>query len=270
MLNRATKSVIYVLLQVTLLATPTSVFTEVQAAREARILDPISVEKSYELPHSASASMNIEGKAQDSDVEACMTLALEVLDALPEEHADALEDITFVFDDDAKRGQAGGNKMRIRCANVSEEEFAAVLIHEMGHVVDLGLMEGVDGDTNAFQDGKRPVLSDDPSVLFYEISWVSNYDFSEGIHGYSFVSQYAASDPFEDFAESYAAYVLHGEMFREFASSNEELAEKYEFLKTYVFDGVEYDGISLAEFSSSTRVYDVTKLPFDLDSFLNK
>jgi len=267
-LNRATKSVIYVLLQVTLLITPTSVFAEVEP-REVSTIEPADIEEagSYALPHS-SGFVNIEGDTQDADVEACMSLALDVLDALPAEHTEALHKLTFVFDDDAKRGQAGGNIMRLRCSDISKEEFAAVLIHEMGHIVDTGLMQGSYGDGNEFKDGEKPVLSDDISVVFYEISWISNNTFSEGTDGYSFISGYAKTDPFEDFAESYVAYILHGESFRTYSDSNEDLSKKYEFLKKYVFDGVEYGGIDLAQVSEE-RVYDVTKLPFDLDLFLN-
>lgn len=241
------------------------------ASLEARMMEPIQIEKSgsFLLSHAASTSMNIAGDdAEDASVAACMSLALSVLDSLPAEHAEALTDLTLVFDTDAKRGQAGGNIMRIRCVNISDEEFAAVMVHEMGHIVDTGLLQGSGSDAYVFSDGSKPVLKDDLSVLFYETSWISNYSFTSETNGYSFVSRYAASDPFEDFAETYAAYVLHGETFRSYASSDAEINEKYEFMKNYVFDGVEYSGIDQAQVHDE-RVYDVTKLPFDLDFFLN-
>ncbi|PIP66387.1 hypothetical protein COW94_02055 [Candidatus Peregrinibacteria bacterium CG22_combo_CG10-13_8_21_14_all_44_10] len=270
MLNRATKAAIYVLLQVTLLITPMSVAAETSAL-EARMMEPIQIEKSgsFQLSHAASTSMNVSvDNAPDASVEACMSLALSVLGSLPAEHAEALTDLTLVFDDNAKRGQAGGHLMRIRCVDISDEEFAAVMVHEMGHIVDTGLLQGSGSDEYVFSDGSKPVLKDDLSVLFYETSWISNYSFTSETDGYSFVSRYATSDPFEDFAETYVAYVLHGETFRSYAASSDEINEKYEFMKNYVFEGIEYSGIDQAQ-AYDERVYDVTKLPFDLDFFLN-
>jgi hypothetical protein len=47
--------------------------------------------------------------------------------------------------------------------------------------------------------------------------------------------------PGEDFAESFSAYVVNGRRFREAASKNNVLAQKYNWLKNNVFKGTEYN-----------------------------
>lgn len=64
-------------------------------------------------------------------------------------------------------------------------------------------------------------------------------------------TSYANTTEREDFAVHFRAYVLSGEPFRS-ALSNPDLAERYSFLKDYIFQGVEYGviippGVALVE-----------------------
>lgn len=70
---------------------------------------------------------------------------------------------------------------------------------------------------------------------------------------YEFITDYAASEStsnqckagwngyHEDFADSFASYVLQGKYFRAAAQKNAKIKEKYDWLKKNVFEGVEYD-----------------------------
>jgi hypothetical protein len=215
-----------------------------------------------------ASSVNIQGLAEVSDVSSCLDIVNNVLDTLPSEHSMAVENLSLVFDEVAKRGQGGGNTVKVRCVNVSEDELVSVLIHEVGHVVDTGLIDANDGSDSTFTDGDYPVSSDDKSVDFYSVSWIANNEFQDSTSSYSFVSEYAMTDPFEDFAESYLYYVLHGESFRRLALVNSQIDAKYDFLRDYVFDGVEYGGFDWYTAPLFDRPYDSTLLPYDLEGFL--
>jgi hypothetical protein len=117
-------------------------------------------------------------------------------------------------------------------------------------------------------DGANPVYSDDPSLDFYKISFENQTTLKDIASDLDFVSGYAMSDPYEDFAESYAYYILHGNEFRELAQNNESLNQKYGYLKTRIFDGNEYfNGDESHNVELYTRQYDVTVLPYDMEKF---
>ena len=226
-------------------------------------------ELDYDSLHEAGGVLSIEGDAEISDVGTCMAAVYQTMEVLPAEHVEALNDLTLVFEEGVSRGQAGGDMMRLRCVDMTESELVAVFIHEMGHVVDTGMLESeyYAEAADGFWDGRKPVYSDDLSVDYYGISWLSNIEYGDEVSEHSFVSGYAGTDPFEDFAESYLMYVLHGESFKYMAQFDEDLAVKYEFMRNYIFDGVEYVGIDLNQADPYGRVFDANLLEFDLEKF---
>lgn len=54
------------------------------------------------------------------------------------------------------------------------------------------------------------------------------------------------SNPTESFATFFSAYVINGKQFRDAAKKNEKIAQKYNWLKDNVFEGIEYDTDLLA------------------------
>ncbi len=199
----------------------------------------------------------------------CKSLVYQTLKSLPEEPVNRLKHLTLYFSDEGRRGLGGGNTVILRCQNVTDEELVAVLVHEMGHVMDTGVMNGsYESGASAYTDGGNRVYLNDASVEYYDISWEREDKLKVGVSKYDFVSGYAMSDPFEDFAESYAYYILHGTEFRTLAEQNETIEEKYEFFKNQVFNGMEYEnGREAREVKTGMRHYDVTVLPYDLDKF---
>lgn len=159
--------------------------------------------------------------------------------------------------------------MIIRCVDVDEEELTAVAVHEMGHIVDTGHLNGSASDEKtSFDDRGKAVYDSDPSVLHYGVSWTDNSSFTSDTTG--FVSGYAMTNPYEDFAETYAAYVLHGDLFRFYTHFDTDLKKKYEFMRDTVFEGVEFDFGSedLPKISEvEERVYDITRVDYTLESF---
>jgi hypothetical protein len=208
-----------------------------------------------------------------TETESVSKMALEnrtltVLAHLPQDHAQSVESVIFDHDPYAHRGM-GGQKTIIIKADMAEKEFVGVLVHETGHNVDLiGLESRLQKQETEFFDGDTPIYKGDPSLDFYRISWENEYTRKWEGSSLDFVSGYAMSDPFEDFAESYAYYVLHNKDFQKLAASNPRLSQKYRFMKYRVFDGQEFD-TGYAGVVEKHRPWDVTVLPYELDNFLN-
>lgn len=59
------------------------------------------------------------------------------------------------------------------------------------------------------------------------------------------MSDYANTNPAEDFAVHFDRYVSKGPIFRAKAQLNVDLQERYDFLKQYLFNGLEYEGGTL-------------------------
>jgi hypothetical protein len=209
-----------------------------------------------------------ESKSSPSSLKHCESLVYRTLGSLPKEDASQLKNLTLFFSDDGRRGLGGGSTIILRCQNVTDEELVAVLVHEMGHITDTGVLKGtMEAGDSAFKDGSNPVYEDDPSVAFYGLSFKNESNRLGSALDLDFVSGYAQTDPFEDFAESYAYYILHGNEFRTLAGYNDVLAKKYDFLKKTVFKGKEYDNGDTGKADVLSRQYDVTVLPYEMNKF---
>jgi len=206
----------------------------------------------------------------EDESEHCEMLVYRTIEALPDEHTEELEELNLFYSDTGRRGYGGYDKIFIRCTDQEDAELSGVLIHEMGHIVDLGVLEGSeDAGKSVFRDGSTSIYQNDPSVEFYQISWQNSYTRKTGSDDLDFVTGYAKTDPFEDFAESYSFYLLQGDSFREMSKYNSKIAEKYEFMKENVFDGVEYDLSDELPDLVFTRNYDSTILEYDLDKLFD-
>lgn len=190
----------------------------------------------------------------------------KVLKQLPEFHHQTLEQIKIQKRHHPSRGRANGEKIIFDTTKIDDyQELIAVAVHEMGHVVDLGVLEGKSWQISRFRDGPKRIKADDPSVKFYEISWYNTKQ-RRPQQKKDFVSGYAMTTPFEDFAESYLMYRLHGEKFRNMMVKSTALQTKYQYMKTYVFAGQEYQKDKEATLQRS--FYDATLLPFENRDFL--
>jgi hypothetical protein len=200
----------------------------------------------------------------------CKSMVYKTLKSLPEEPVKHLKHLTLYFSDTGRRGLGGGNTIILRCKNVTDEELVGVLIHEMAHIMDTGVMQGTpQSGKSEFMDGLQPIYNNDASLEFYKLSFEDSETLKKGANRLDFVSGYAMTDAFEDFAESYTYYILHGTEFRQLAQQNKILKAKYEFLKTRVFNNKEYfNGKELSKGQMLVRHYDVTVLPYEMDKFL--
>jgi hypothetical protein len=75
----------------------------------------------------------------------------------------------------------------------------------------------------------------------------------------AFISWYAASNQYEDFAETFAFYVFHNREFLRRTQSEPALKEKYDFLQQNVFWDLFFD-TSYEKNTIPTSFWDVTKI----------
>jgi hypothetical protein len=192
-------------------------------------------------------------------------IAHDALTKLPEQCWSTLKNFYVRYDNPKNRGLAGASIM-ILSGNVPDDEFRALFMHEIGHVFDLNQKTACLGGTvqsgeSTFRDGNTPIYNDDPSVEFYKISWQDAETKKQNQAAANFVSGYAMTNIFEDFAESHTLFVLHNAEFRTMALGNYELALKYNFFIEHLYP----DGIKIAESEftpTATQVWDTTKLPY--------
>ncbi|MBU2259099.1 putative zinc-binding metallopeptidase, partial [Patescibacteria group bacterium] len=188
-------------------------------------------------------------------------LANEVLRSFPSACVAQLKNFYVRYDNPSRRGLAGKTTI-ILSGKVADDEFKALLVHEFGHITDLGCMNGTDTHRpSPFKDGAEVINMDDPSVSFYSVSWTDSKTKRPGSSEEDFVSGYASWDPFEDFAETFAYFVLQKDAFRERARENPVIAAKYRWMQQNAFNN--YSPIATGEHEWTGEVpWDVTKLAY--------
>lgn len=192
----------------------------------------------------------------------CKSNVYKTLLDLPYSHRQQLRELTLFYSNEGRRGLGGGSSIVLRCTNVTDKELTSVLTHEIAHLVDASLFVGTLDVPSGFYDFGVPVMQDDPSLFFYRISWDTDTSLRWGVTKNNFVSLYAMTDPFEDFAETYTFFRWHGPEFRVLRQTDSVLAEKYDFMKNYVFSGREYGDLDyFPKINARERSYDVTVLP---------
>lgn len=138
---------------------------------------------------------------------------------------------------------------------LGEGEFLSVFIHEFWHYLDIYFFsQGSFGDT---------------SKNFYNISWESTKVLRWWQNQTDFVSGYAMTNKYEDFAESFTYYILHNDDFLEKSEKSELLRDKYNFFWKYLFFEWEFIGTDFSEWNVIRSYYwDITKIDIDINKFL--
>lgn len=136
-----------------------------------------------------------------------------------------------------------------------ETESLSVFIHELAHFIDLYFL--------------KKQVNLDLSNNFYDISWQSTKVLRENQSNSDFVSGYAMTNKYEDFAESFTYFVLHNSDFLEKAKYWDKLNQKYNFFKNYLFKDWIFE---LTNFSVDDELKDyyrdTTKIDINLEKFL--
>lgn len=189
-------------------------------------------------------------------------LAQTVLTTLPPSCRTHLQSFYVIYDNARQRG-LGGKTTIILDGSVSDAEFIGLLIHECGHVTHSNLTGTSSTGDSDFIDGKDPFYTDSTIVDFFRISWNTESILKQSTHAEDFVSGYAKTNAFEDFAETFTAYVLHRSLLQTRALTNTAIAAKLSWME---------ENLPLPEntLAHSTYVvgrtipWDMTKLPMTL------
>lgn len=227
------------------------------------ILDSLAVYKKHRTITLTTETF-LERKLHMNDKRGQMLV--QTLYFLPQSHYKSLRDVKIqkgMHHSHEPRGKANASHVILSEKDMSDMEFLSVFLHEMGHVVDLGMLTSDRSQKSAFERAR----SGDPSITFYSVSWESQNERKETTNRGAFISGYSLSNPYEDFAESYDFYLLHGNEFRKRSLENKALKERYAFLKKNVFFGKEFS-FSDPLYAYPEKFFDVTVLPYDFDSFL--
>ena len=132
-----------------------------------------------------------------------------------------------------RRGYAGHHSIIMNVKkNMSYKQFFEVLTHEMGHVVDLWVLNGDSWfKSKKFTEFWKVVFAkNDPSLEFYKLCWQSEKIKKPDVYISDFVSWYGMTDPFEDFAETFNMYLNHNWVFQQMSSESNILRQKYNFM----------------------------------------
>lgn len=135
-------------------------------------------------------------------------------------------------------------------------EFLKLLVHEIGHYVDIFFLPA--GDTK----------DSDVSNRFYEISWKDVSTKKSGETLSNFISGYAATNRYEDFAESFTFYIFHNTEFADRALRNDSLRQKYLFFAEHVFSDGQCISTDYSVNSVPAYLWDTTKIPIRVKNYL--
>lgn len=156
-------------------------------------------------------STEVKGEVPKVSMLKCRDGIEETLKRLPDEVSSKLDILILNFEG-GDRGLADSNTVILRC-DVNKDERLRVFLHEMGHV--------------AFLSSSAEIQDE------YKKLWEESKDGD-------FVSGYAKENEFEDFSESFIAFVEFGSSFRD--SESTILKAKYDFIEKNYFPNRVYNG----------------------------
>ncbi len=191
-------------------------------------------------------------------------LADSVLRAIPAPCRTHLKNFYVQYDTMKQRG-LGGKTTVIIDGTAPDEEFVGLLVHECGHVTHANMLGSVSSGESAFRDGKSIFYNDSAIVSFFSISWTTETIRTYASKDADFASGYGKSDAFEDFAETFALYILHRDAFEERAQTNTAMAKKLAWMEANF--PIAENVLGTDQYSWDKKVpWDVTKLPYALSA----
>ncbi len=153
------------------------------------------------------------------------------------------------------RGKMQWHTITLSATVAKESEFLKLLVHELGHYVDIYFLVASS-------------IGWDTSNRFYDISWidVSTKKSNETLP--SFVSGYASSNRYEDFAESFVFYIFHNREFADRAMKNDSLRQKYLFFSENIFPTWVFVDTDFRIGKVPSYLWDTTKIPISVQKYL--
>lgn len=153
------------------------------------------------------------------------------------------------------RGKMKGKQITLSSSVQKDSEFIQLFIHEIAHYVDMYTF---------IKTSRRTDASD----IFYAISWQNKNTKKPNEILDNFISGYAASNQYEDFAESFTFFMFHNSDFAYRAMKNESLRQKYLFFTEYVFPDGNFSGTDFRIGNIPGYFWDTTKIPISVKKYL--
>lgn len=153
------------------------------------------------------------------------------------------------------RGQFRAKSIRLSSHITENSEFIKLFTHELAHFIDIYVL-------------RTSEILLDPSLDFYKISWQTSELKHPGNSIADFISGYAATNQYEDFAESFVWFVFHNADFADRALKNSKLREKYLFFSDRVFVNGQFQGTDFSQKRPPAYLWDTTKIPIVLKKYL--
>lgn len=147
------------------------------------------------------------------------------------------------------------NNINMYKYSLKEKEFLWVFIHELWHYVDIEFLN-------------KNLLWNDLSNEFYNISWGNTKTIKKWQSISSFVSWYAMTNKYEDFAESFTYYILHNQDFKIKSQLNNNLKSKYNFFTKYIFKDNYFVNTNFIQSKYKDYYWDTTKIDYNLVDFI--
>jgi len=216
---------------------------DINSAMHAHIYKEFS--EAYELEKKQKVDIRYIPATLQGEVEFSYTTLLEVFlfrkDILS--YIDTLRVFLYQKKADTRWRMKWGHIHMYGIQNLSSSEFLQVFIHEFAHYYDIHTLSG-----NALGD----------------VTTLKSDSFAD-----DFVSGYALTNQYEDFAETYVYYMLHNAEFLKKSQLNYPLQQKYSFMRDYVFTKNQFYKSSFTlERENSEYDWDITKIPVDIKKFL--
>lgn len=168
--------------------------------------------------------------------------------------SNALNSIQIKDEKWEQRGYANHNNIFININNLSTTEYIQVLVHELGHIIDLWMIKWIQQEKNKeFTEFSKSVFSrDDISILFYQLSRENEFTRKKTAQKTDFCTIYGMTNPFEDFAECFNLYINHHDYFTTIEKSSDILHEKYNIIDKIV-NGNYLDSINTFPLNQSSK-----------------
>jgi len=129
--------------------------------------------------------------------------------------------------------RSGGGDHHKRGFIIEQNVRAGNVIHELGHIVDVHGIQGLYRDKqNIFSYAKEE------RDKIFEVTLEHQPNATGPPPGY--ISRYSTYSDLENFADNFAYYVIHPDVFRDRMKNDPLLVNEYEFLRDFVFNGKEY------------------------------
>ncbi len=164
-------------------------------------------------------------------------VAAQLLYKIPDDVLEVMKGKTIYFSTENGRSKsihaAWGPDSLNRGFIIEQSHWHANVIHELGHIVDV---HGIQGEYNDKQNVFSYAKEKRDAVFQVKIDYEPNVPGVPQGH----ITRYSSESDSENFAEHFAYYVVFPDEFRKRIQTDPLLKDEYEFMRDYIFNGIEF------------------------------